>query len=287
MGVKQVTVGVVAVFDGHNGAEASETASKLLLEYFALHTYFLLDATFSIVLKKQSGRLPNVGERDVVFQVLNWDEELGGHELNFERFKFSVPENLEDSFHLDILKEALLREIHDIDATFSKEASKNNLGSGSTATVILIADATLLQLYKEQRRNGVVSPLRNSNFKLAASSGLGGVPRVNGQLAISCAIGDVLYKRVACHLLPGNALEFFSRQLRSRDPLKLGVACHLLPGNALEFFSRQLRSRDPLKLGFQNVRALWLVRDLLLWDPDDRSSVDDALRHPYFHSHKS
>ena len=60
-------------------------ASKLLLEYFALHTYFLLDATFSVVLKKHSGRLPNVGERDIVLQVLNWDEELGGHELNFER----------------------------------------------------------------------------------------------------------------------------------------------------------------------------------------------------------
>ncbi|XP_022727552.1 uncharacterized protein LOC111283351 isoform X2 [Durio zibethinus] len=254
MGVRQVTVGVVAVFDGHNGAEASDMASKLLLEYFALHTYFLLDATFSVVLKKPSGRLPNVGERDIVFQVLNRDEELGGHELNSERFKFLVPENLDDSFHLDILKEALLRAIHDIDAKFSKEASRNNLGSGSTATVILIADgqilvanigdskailcsekfhspteakATLLQLYKEQRRNGAASPLRNSNFKLAASSGLvyyvvkeltrdhhpdrddersrveaaggyvvdwGGVPRVNGQLAISRAIGDVLYK---------------------------------------------------------------------------------------------
>ncbi|XVF80840.1 hypothetical protein PTKIN_Ptkin15bG0107400 [Pterospermum kingtungense] len=253
-GVRQVVVGVVAVFDGHNGAEASEMASKLLLEYFALHTYFLLDGTFSVVLKKHSGRLPNVGERDIVFQVLNWDEELGGHELNFERFKFSVPENLDDSFHLDILKEALLRAIHDIDATFSTEASRNNLGSGTTATVILMADgqilvanvgdskailcsekfhspaeakATLLQLYKEQRRNGAVSPLRNSNLKLAASSGLvryivkeltrdhhpdrddersrveaaggyvvdwGGVPRVNGQLAISRSIGDVLYK---------------------------------------------------------------------------------------------
>lgn len=87
--------------------------------------------------------------------------------------------------------------------------------------------ATLLQLYREQRRNGAVSPLRNSNLKLAESIGLvryivkeltrdhhpdrddersrieaaggyvdwGGVPRVNGQLAISRSIGDVLYKR--------------------------------------------------------------------------------------------
>ncbi|XP_039048274.1 probable protein phosphatase 2C 51 isoform X2 [Hibiscus syriacus] len=254
IGVKEVIVGVVAVFDGHNGAEASEMASKLLLEYFALHTYFLLDATFSFVLKKQSGWLPNVAERDIGFQVLNWDEVIGRHGLNFERFKFSVPENLDDSFHLDILKEALLRAIHDIDATFSKEASRNNLASGSTATIILIAERqilvanigdskailcsekfhspseakeTLLQLYREQRRKGVVSPYRNSNFKLAVSNGLvhyivkeltrdhhpdrdderyrveaaggyvvdwGGVSRVNGQLAISRSIGDVSYK---------------------------------------------------------------------------------------------
>lgn len=85
-GRQEVTVGIVAVFDGHNGAEASELASKLLLEYFALHTYFLLDATYSAVLKKSTGRLPNKGERDIVFQVLNWDENLGRHELKFERF---------------------------------------------------------------------------------------------------------------------------------------------------------------------------------------------------------
>lgn len=38
----------------------------------------------------------------------------------FHRFKVSLPVNLDDSFHLEILKEALLRAIHDIDATFSK-----------------------------------------------------------------------------------------------------------------------------------------------------------------------
>ncbi|XP_044486005.1 probable protein phosphatase 2C 51 isoform X2 [Mangifera indica] len=253
-GLKEVTVGIVAVFDGHNGAEASEMASKLLLEYFALHTYFLLDATYSVVLKKSTGRLPNKGEPDIVSQVLNWDEELGQHELNFERFKVSLPVNLDDSFHLEILKEALLRAIHDIDATFSKEASRKNLVSGSTAAVVLIAEgqilvanvgdskallcsekfqspgeakATLLRLYKEQRRNGVSRSRGHNNFKFPTTDGLAlftvkeltrdhhpdrddekfrveaaggyvlewdGVPRVNGQLAVSRAIGDLSYK---------------------------------------------------------------------------------------------
>ncbi|GKU86510.1 hypothetical protein SLEP1_g1023 [Rubroshorea leprosula] len=253
-GIKRVAVGIVAVFDGHNGAEASEMASKLLLEYFSLHTYFLLDATYSVVLKKATGRFLDTGKQDMGFQVLNWDDEIGKHELNFARSKFSVPENLDDSFHLDILKEALLRAIHDIDAAFSKATSRSNIDSGSTATVILIADgqilaanigdskaflcsekfhspeeakATLLRFYREQRRNGMVSPSRNYDFKLAASYGLtryvvkeltkdhhpdrddersrieaaggyvlerGGAPRVNGQLAISRAIGDVSFK---------------------------------------------------------------------------------------------
>ncbi|XP_043812617.1 uncharacterized protein LOC110614471 isoform X4 [Manihot esculenta] len=254
-GLKEVTVGIVAVFDGHNGAEASEMASKFLLEYFALHTYFLLDATYSFVLKKYAGRLPSKREKDAVFQVLNWDEELGRPELNFDRFKFPLPENFDDAFHLEILKEALLRAIRDIDATFSKEASRRNLDSGSTATIVLIANdqilvanigdskaflcsekfqspaeakANLLRLYRERRRSGAAFPSRyRDNIKLIASNGLayfiveeltrdhhpdrddekfrvetaggyvhewGGVSRVNGQLAVSRAIGDVYFK---------------------------------------------------------------------------------------------
>lgn len=79
-------VGIVAVFDGHNGAEASEMASKLLFEYFILHTYFLLDATYSVVLKKSTGRLPDKEKQDIVFQVLHWDDELGRHQSDLERY---------------------------------------------------------------------------------------------------------------------------------------------------------------------------------------------------------
>lgn len=84
-GITEVTVRVAAVFDGHNGAEASEMASKLLLEYFTLHTYFILDTTFSILSKKSIGRLPNKGEDYRTSQTRNWNEELGRHVLNFGR----------------------------------------------------------------------------------------------------------------------------------------------------------------------------------------------------------
>lgn len=93
--------------------------------------------------------------------------------------------------------------------------------------LVLLIAAILIRLYREQRRNGLFS--RDFDKKLASSNGLarfvvkeltqdhhpnrdderirveaaggyviewGGVPRVNGQLAISRAIGDVSYKRL-------------------------------------------------------------------------------------------
>lgn len=87
-GIKEVAVGIVAVFDGHNGAEASEMASKLLLEYFALHTYFLLDAAFSVILKTSSSeKLLHKRDRDHANLLHRWMEILGleWHELHFER----------------------------------------------------------------------------------------------------------------------------------------------------------------------------------------------------------
>ncbi|XP_074349991.1 uncharacterized protein LOC141689547 isoform X2 [Apium graveolens] len=242
-GITEVAVGVAAVFDGHNGAEASEMASKLFLEYFMLHTYFILDTTFSLLSETSIGRLPNKGE----------DYQL--HNLNFGRFKLTLDAILDGSVHLEILKEALLRAIRDIDATFSREASRNKFGSGSTATVVLIADdhilianvgdskaflcseifqsppeakATLLRLYRQKRRDGAKPSIKKyGSFTSAASSGLAhfsvmeltrdhhpdrddersrvesaggyvlewaGVSRVNGELAVSRALGDVSFK---------------------------------------------------------------------------------------------
>lgn len=76
MGVKEVSVGMIAVFDGHNGAEASEMASKLLLEYFFLHMYFLLDGIYSFAFKKSSDRLLHRVQHNVIFQGLNLDKDL-------------------------------------------------------------------------------------------------------------------------------------------------------------------------------------------------------------------
>ncbi|KAK4273099.1 hypothetical protein QN277_021562 [Acacia crassicarpa] len=255
MGIKEVMVGIVAVFDGHNGAEASEMASKLLVEYFVLHTYFLLDATYSFLLKISSGRLPHKRDHDEAGHLHKWEEILSRDELHFGRFENKLLANFDDSFHLEILKEALLRAIHDIDAKFSEEASRSNLDSGSTATTVLIADdkilvanigdskaflcsekfqspmeakALLLKLYRQNEGHSSVSHVWDrEKYKLASSYGFthfaateltsdhhpdrederirvetaggqvtdwGGVPRINGLLAITRAIGDVSFK---------------------------------------------------------------------------------------------
>ncbi|KAK9945230.1 hypothetical protein M0R45_010755 [Rubus argutus] len=218
VGIKDVTVGVVAVFDGHNGAEASDMASKLLLEYFVLHTYFLFDASYSAILKKGSGGLQTSKEHYTLSRRHNWDGLLDGHELDIGRFKHSFKVTVDDSYHFEILKEALLRAIHDIDAKFSKEASRENLDSGSTATVTLLADgqilvanigdskaflcsekfqsraeakAAYLRLYRQERKM-----MKEVGWKLLVAMfwNGGGVHRVNGELAISRAIGDVSFK---------------------------------------------------------------------------------------------
>ncbi|CAA2974745.1 uncharacterized protein LOC111411818 isoform X2 [Olea europaea var. sylvestris] len=249
-GIKEVTVGIMAVFDGHNGAEASETASKLLLEYFILHTYFLLDTTYSILSRKWMGKLPTTGDEGLVFQKPKLDEEL-----DLGRFKVTLSEILDGLFPFEILREALLRAIHDIDAAFSKDASTNNVKSGTTAAVILVADsqilvanigdskaflcsevyqspseakATLLRIFRQRSNDVAPSPIKKyHSLKSAASKGWiflmakeltrdhhpdrddersrvesfgghisnwGGVARVNGQLAVSRAIGDIHFK---------------------------------------------------------------------------------------------
>ncbi|KGN61734.2 hypothetical protein Csa_006170 [Cucumis sativus] len=253
-GLMEVPVGIIAVFDGHNGAEASEMASKILLEYFVVHTYFLLDATYSGIFKRPFKTFSNEREHGAIFNQLSWRDTICNRDLELGRLKYLLPANFDDDFHLEILKEALLRAIQDVDKTFSKEAHKNNLVSGSTATVILLADAqilvanigdskaflcsekfqspaeakaTFLRLYKQKRYSGASRARGYGNSRPDSYDGLkhfyvkeltrdhhpdredersrveiagghvvdwGGVPRVNGQLAISRAIGDVSFK---------------------------------------------------------------------------------------------
>ncbi|KAF5789022.1 putative protein-serine/threonine phosphatase [Helianthus annuus] len=200
-GIRDTSVAIVAVFDGHNGAEASEMASKMLLEYFTLHTSFLLDTTFSFLSNISKGMLPNKGGLMPIY--INHAsqmpiEKLGDYVLHIGRIKFTLSNIFSEDFHLEILKESLLKAIDDIDAAFGKEASRYNFNSGSTAAVILIADnqilaanigdskaflcsemfqspheakATLLRLYEKRRREGASIRMKDyRNFKLEGLS---------------------------------------------------------------------------------------------------------------------
>ncbi|GJN04502.1 hypothetical protein PR202_ga22054 [Eleusine coracana subsp. coracana] len=91
MRIKEVDVGVVAVFDGHNGAEASQMASKLLLDYFLLHVYFLLDGIYSIMFRKSIGKLTN-REIAILNDVFNMYKEDGSNHGEGELTKDHHPD---------------------------------------------------------------------------------------------------------------------------------------------------------------------------------------------------
>lgn len=142
--MKEVNVSIVAIFDGHGGAEASDMASKLLLEYYSVHVNFLLYEVYSSVMSTDFGRLVFVEEHSGTTPAVNVDEVESWSGSDSGRYKWTFPAILDDAFHLEILKKSLLKAVHDIDVTFSKEASRNSLVSGSTATIILIADGQVL-----------------------------------------------------------------------------------------------------------------------------------------------
>lgn len=50
-----------------------------------------------------------------------------------------------------------------------------------------------------------------------------------------------------------------------------------------ESVMQQIKQRDPLGIGMPDVWAFRLLRELLQWYPVDRISVEEALKHPYFH----
>ncbi|KAM3192607.1 hypothetical protein ACQJBY_069677 [Aegilops geniculata] len=241
MRIKEVDVGVMAIFDGHNGDEASEMASKLLLEYLLLHVYFLLDGIYSIMFRNSTGKLTHK-EVTTLNSVLNlYKEDQSNHG---QRSCWISPTILDRSFHMEILKESLLRAVQDIDLTFSKEALRKNFKSGSTATVVLIADGQIITAnvgdskaflcsqshasYRQKRKRrrkrnssnhedfalaNYGGPLYNvkeltrdhhpdredERRRVEAAGGYvlewAGVYRVNGELALSRAIGDVPFKR--------------------------------------------------------------------------------------------
>lgn len=335
-GIRDTSVGIVAVFDGHNGAEASEMASKLLLEYFTLHTYFLLDTAFSFLSKTSMGMLPNGEKHDYASQMLSWDEKLGEHVLHIGRIKFTLSTIFDGAFHLEILKESLLRAIDDIDAAFSKEASRYNFDSGSTAAVILIADsqilaanvgdskaflcseifqtpleakATLVRLYRKKKRDGGSLRMKDyGNFKLAVSEGLthfsakeltkdhhpdrddersrvesagghvyewGGVSRVNGQLAVSRAIGDLSYKRFGVISVP----EVTDWQpLTANDSYLVaasdGVLEKLTPQDVCDLFW-ELHTDAPLEL-VKSSSCSYSLADCIVDTALERGSMDNV-----------
>ncbi|PIM98209.1 Serine/threonine protein phosphatase [Handroanthus impetiginosus] len=191
---EETTVGIAAIFDGHGGDEASEMASRKFLDYFSMHAVFTA----------YKRALPSNNENHETNKV----ERMDHHSL------------------LPILEEALLRTIQDIDSEFSKEALDKGYISGSTATIALLVNGQFLvanvgdskallcsektashhdtegtssgEVYIEELTRDHHPDREDEKARIQSAGGFvseRGIPRVNGILAVSRAIGDVYLKR--------------------------------------------------------------------------------------------
>ncbi|KAL3647833.1 hypothetical protein CASFOL_008801 [Castilleja foliolosa] len=187
---EEISVGIAAIFDGHGGDEASEMASTRLFDYFFAN----------VVFTAYSRALPN-----------------NKHNHKTHSFKSSLRR---------ILEKALLKTIEDIDSEFSKEALDKGYISGSTTSIVLMFDGKFLatnvgdskallcshkvlshhdsegtllgEIYAEELTRDHHPNREDEKARIEAAGGFvskSRVPRVNGMLAVSRAIGDVYLKR--------------------------------------------------------------------------------------------
>ncbi|CAM6025619.1 unnamed protein product [Sphagnum balticum] len=188
--VPETKVSLFAVFDGHGGDEASELASEVLYQNFINHLYQRTAMDF-----------------------------FGCNQMPENA---SVAGAFEHSALGKLLKDSLANAISDIDATFSAEARKGGLQAGTTACVVLqTADHLLIANLGDSK--AILCPAmlvgvselygslaleltddhrpdrEDERLRVEANGGFvenqGGVPRVNGQLAVSRSIGDVALKK--------------------------------------------------------------------------------------------
>ncbi|KAH9602746.1 hypothetical protein KSS87_023034 [Heliosperma pusillum] len=240
-GLTEIAIGVVAVFDGHNGSEASEMASNLLLEYLILHTFFLLDESFPSFLKKVFGRLSNK-------EVVALSSQMFSSHL-VEQDRYSPSAFLFLGFIVFLSTAMLLERLPMLPAcnaddfpTFTffvlmvdDQILVANLGDSKALLCSekylspTDAKATAVRMYMQKRRGGEIlrfkdcesckmvnsetvthlivkeltrdhRPDRDDEKSRVESAGgyvseWSGVPRVNGRLTVSRAIGDVSFKR--------------------------------------------------------------------------------------------
>lgn len=203
-GKRDVKLSVAAVFDGHGGEQVSTLASKKFLDYFFLHVVFIN--------YKRAFPKKNVVENH--------------REVTAKSSERIVPSD--ETLLYEILEEALLRTFKDIDSEFSQKVQNKGdeskaYDAGSTATVVLLVNGKVLVGYVGDSKAVLCShgthdakgnlvarsaeeltrnhhPDReDEKARIEASGGfilkLYGVPRVNGRLAMTRAIGDVYFKR--------------------------------------------------------------------------------------------
>ncbi|KAI8570730.1 hypothetical protein RHMOL_Rhmol01G0059100 [Rhododendron molle] len=124
-GTEEVRVWAAAVFDGHAGVEASEMVSKLLLDYFLLHSMFI-------------SVNPNTEGYIMVNEGQNEEARQEQHDVSLLSYR-ELPDISRQSRQRRIFEDVLVRSVNDIDSTFSKA-----IKFGAVGTVVVWVDGDLL-----------------------------------------------------------------------------------------------------------------------------------------------
>ncbi|KAG8377230.1 hypothetical protein BUALT_Bualt08G0006700 [Buddleja alternifolia] len=185
---KLIKLGLVAVFDGHIGEEASDMVSKIFLPKFRIN---ILNSNHP----KYYNPLNNLIEPDTS--------------------NFNI---IEEINYMEVLKESLVSTIMDVDVEFSKEAVTKDLYSGTTAVVALLVDdhilvanvgdsKALLCSVNHENEGGLLHQqltrdhnalIHEERSRIEAAGGHifdWKVPLVMGHFPMTRAIGDVPLKR--------------------------------------------------------------------------------------------
>ncbi|KAG0464280.1 hypothetical protein HPP92_020349 [Vanilla planifolia] len=200
-GIKETVVGIVAVFDGHNGEEASDLASKLLLDYFLLHVNFLRDGIYSAAIKKSPEKLTYNEEQDALIEVTRFDNEESWQKLGDKSYDAGstatvsliadgriLTANVGDS------KSFLCSEKFESlpENGIRSRLSKRRRHNGAVSKRFELANYGGLRYYAKDLLKIIILLGRMKRDRVEAAGGhiveWAGVHRVNGQLALSRAI---------------------------------------------------------------------------------------------------
>ncbi|XP_022764327.1 probable protein phosphatase 2C 51 [Durio zibethinus] len=203
---KEVSIGMAAVFDGHGGAEASEMASKLVLDYFLVRSCYIQfeiremlgvvpDESMHMGILKEA-LVRTIRDIDITFTKLPRKVLF----QDVQRFIVVVADNQILVANVGDSKVVLCSEkFYSLGGTWLENNEKVSLKNKKNTGLKFLSGKELTRDHHPDRED------ERRRIEAAGGyvvSGVSSVPRVNGRLAVSRAIGDLYYKNFGVIAVP-------------------------------------------------------------------------------------